>query len=109
MRKHLASLIRLHFPKPRGGKQSRSDVDFFIYVSGWCSQEPFTRAAERLRRETGELPCPTEVWEALSTLFETLTIEDGLEHVIETGALGISPDAEINGLRKKYARGRTLV
>jgi hypothetical protein len=49
------------------------------------------------------------VWEALSTLFETLTIKDGLEHVIETGALGISPDAEINGLRKKYAWGRTLV
>lgn len=108
-RKHLASLIRRYFPKPRGGKNTRSDVDFYMFVREWCLYEPVRRVAEKLQRQTGKPPSPMEVLGAFQELHESVSIEDGLKHVIETGAFGVSPDAEIGGLRKKYDRGRDLV
>ena len=108
-RKNLASLIRRYFPKPRGGKNIRSDVDFYMFVREWCLQEPFNRVAEKLRRQSGEVPSVMQVWEAFPKLGEHLTTEDGLKHVIETGAFGVRSDAEIGGLRKKFDRGRDRV
>ena len=108
-RKHLASMIRRYFPKPRGGKNTRNDVDFYMFVREWCLQEPFNRVVDKLKRQSGETPNIMQVWEAFPELGEHLTTEDGLKHVIETGAFGVPPDAEIGGLRKKYDRGRDLV
>jgi hypothetical protein len=109
MRNHLASLIRLHFPKPGGGKKPRSDVDFYMLVRGWCLQETFSRVARKFERKTGQAPTPEQAIEAFAELVENITTEDGLKHVIDTGAFGVSRDAEIGGLRKKYDRGRALV
>ena len=108
-RKHLASMIRRYFPKPVGGKNTRSDVDFYMFVRQWRLQEPFKRVAEKLRQQNGETPSTIQVWEAFAELNEVVSTEDGLNHVIETGAFGVSPDAEIGGLRKKYDRGKALV
>jgi hypothetical protein len=109
MRNHLASLIRLHFPKPCGGKKTRSDVDFYMFVREWCLQETFSRVARKFECKTGQAPTPLQVIDAFAELSEDITTEDGLKHVIDTGAFGVSPDAEIGGLRKKYNRGKALV
>lgn len=109
MRKWLASQIRLHFPKPRGGKDPRSDVKFFMFVRGWCLQESFDLVARKLKRHTGTEPGPMDILNALPELGEPITVEDGLRHVIDSGAFGTTVETEINGLRKKFNRGKKLI
>ena len=97
---HTLRYLRMYCPKPRGGKNPLSDVEFYMYVREWCVTEPVQRVAETLRKNTGKAPILEEVYEEFSGTI--LTTEDGLKHVIETGALGIKPDAEFGGLRKIY-------
>ena len=59
-RKNLASLIRRYFPKPRGGKNIRSDVDFYMFVREWCLQEqrgvpfyPYAYCQKNPHRDSG--------------------------------------------------------
>ena len=96
-------------PKATRRQEPLSDVEFYMYVREWCVTEPIQRVAETLRKKTSKAPTLEEVYEEFSDSGTILTTENGLKHVIETGALGIKPDAEIGGLRKKYDRGRDFV
>jgi hypothetical protein len=109
MRKRLASMIRQHFPRPRGGKNPTSDVELYMFLEDWRLQEPINRVIDKLKRRIGSAPEPQKVFDALPKLLEPVTVEDGLQHVIDTGAFGTTPDTDINGLRKKYNRGKKLV
>lgn len=108
LRKHLASMIRRYFPKPRGGTDPRGDIEFYEFVRDWCIFEPIRRVACELRKRSGDDPSAEEVISAMPVLSKKLRNEDGLRHVINTGAFGLTPDTEINSLRKKYNRGKKL-
>jgi hypothetical protein len=109
MRKRLASGIRRHFPKHRGGKDTKGDVEFFAYVERWCSVEFFRRATQKFRSKNGALPTAEQLFGALPELKVRVTTEDALRHIIEIEVFGASPDTEINSLRRKYDRGRALL
>jgi hypothetical protein len=109
MRVHLASMIRKYFPKPRGGKDPTSDVDFYMSVEDWRLMEPYRRTAKMLKRKTGIFPTVEQVYDGFAKFGKELSIEEGLKHVIDTSAFGVNPDTELSGLRKKYERGRKLL
>ena len=109
LRKRVASLLRKYGPKHRGGKDPRRDIEFYEFVRDWCLFQPFQLLSDKLQKKTSRLPEPEEIFEHFGKLGKHLSTEDGLKHVIETGAFGVSPNAEIGGLRKRYDRGKALV
>ena len=37
---HTLRYLRMYCPKPRGGKNPLSDVEYYMYVREWCVTEP---------------------------------------------------------------------
>jgi len=114
LRSYIASLIRKYAPKSRGGRNQKRDCDVYLRVEFWRLMQ---RGLGLPAQATGDAAGSKELTNAQKTsVLPTRrvpkpSINDGLEHLIETDPELRSSvdDVNIETIRRQYERGRKLL